>query len=110
MENAVRHAAHVTADLQVLADGSVRIDIADDGPGVPAHLRDDMFAPFFAAQGAANPRPAGTGLGLAIARDIVKAHGGRITLLDRQPQGLIVRLALPKAGTMPQDPPRADTG
>lgn len=50
----------------------IRIDIEDDGPGVPEHLRDSLFLPLVTS------RAEGTGLGLAIARDIVRRHGGNI--------------------------------
>jgi signal transduction histidine kinase len=56
---------------------ATRIIVGDNGPGVPAKARAHLFAPF---QG--NARPGGTGLGLAIAAELVRAHGGSITLLD----------------------------
>lgn len=59
--------------------GRVRITVADTGPGVDPALRDQLFEPF------ATGRPDGTGLGLAIAREMVEAHGGRITLEDNGP-------------------------
>ena len=58
----------------------VEIEIADDGPGVPADLLDRIFSPFFTT------KPQGTGLGLAIVRKIVDAHDGRIDV-SVGPQG-----------------------
>jgi signal transduction histidine kinase len=52
------------------------IDVIDDGPGLPADLRERLFEPFAAG------RKGGTGLGLAIVRDLVQAHGGTIRVLD----------------------------
>ena len=51
---------------------AVVVDVADDGPGVPAELTDRIFNPFFTT------KPQGSGLGLAIVRKIVDAHDGRI--------------------------------
>jgi signal transduction histidine kinase len=56
-----------------------RLHVSDSGPGVPEALRAHLFEPF------ATGRADGTGLGLAIAREIVEAHGGRLTLVDSPP-------------------------
>ena len=61
----------------------------DDGPGIPPDRREGAFRPF--ESGAAG----GTGLGLTIARDIVRAHGGEITLEDSPLGGLRARVLLP---------------
>jgi signal transduction histidine kinase len=58
-------------------DGSrVRIEIEDDGPGVPASIRDQLFEPFFTTK----PVGEGTGLGLAVCRGLVESAGGEIDL------------------------------
>lgn len=59
------------------AERATRMIVGDNGPGVPDKARAHLFTPF---QG--NARPGGTGLGLAIAAELVRAHGGQITLLD----------------------------
>ena len=54
------------------ADAEMRsIEVADNGPGLPAKVREHLFQPF---QGSS--RVGGTGLGLAIARDLMRGHGG----------------------------------
>lgn len=58
-------------------NGAVRIVVSDTGPGLPANVRQHLFQPF---QGAG--RPGGTGLGLAIAAELVRAHGGTLSLMD----------------------------
>ena len=58
----------------------------DDGPGIPAASREDVFKPFFRLDEARNIDQSGTGLGLSIVRDIAHAHGGNVTLSD-SPQG-----------------------
>ncbi len=46
----------------------------DNGPGIPASIKDKIFQPFFTTK----PTGSGTGLGLSLSYDIVKAHGGEI--------------------------------
>lgn len=70
--------------------GRVTIRIEDDGPGLPDKARERLFQPF-----AASSREGGTGLGLVIARDIVRAHGGDIELVDTGPEGTAFRLDVP---------------
>ena len=70
------------------------VTVDDDGPGIPADLREDVFKPFLRLDDARNQDEGGTGLGLAIARDIARSHGGEITLGDSPMGGLraIVRV------------------
>lgn len=89
VDNARRHAHRVTLAAARLTERSVQVTVDDDGPGIPAAKREDMFKPF--ASGAAG----GTGLGLTIARDIVRAHGGEIVLEDSPLGGLRARVRLP---------------
>lgn len=68
----------------------------DAGPGIPVHLREDVFKPFHRLDSSRNQDIEGTGLGLTIARDIVQSHGGTLKL-DTSPQGglrLIITLPL----------------
>ena len=64
--------------------------MADDGPGIAVRARDDLFQPF-----AGSARDGGTGLGLVIARDVMRAHGGEITLVQSGNEGTTFRLELP---------------
>lgn len=72
-------------------DGSVVLTVADTGEGVPEPLRERMFEPFVTTREGRG----GTGLGLAISRDIVRAHGGSITVRDNQPRGTVVEVVFP---------------
>jgi signal transduction histidine kinase len=95
VENAVRFAAEIMIRLRVSPD-TVTIEIEDDGPGICDARKDVMLEPFVRGDDARNmDETAGFGLGLSIARSIVLAHGGELSLNDRQPHGLIVRIQLP---------------
>ncbi|HXW41147.1 MAG TPA: ATP-binding protein [Xanthobacteraceae bacterium] len=71
------------------------VTIDDDGPGIPANLREDVFKPFLRLDDARNQDEGGTGLGLAIARDIARSHGGDITLGDSPLGGLRATVRVP---------------
>jgi signal transduction histidine kinase len=95
VENAVRFGAEAAIRLTV-APEILTIDIEDDGPGISDAQKDSMLEPFVRGDDARNMDEAsGFGLGLSIAHAIVLAHGGELTLHDRQPHGLIVRIQLP---------------
>jgi len=92
--NAVRYAAHVAVRVGQRAD-AVEILIDDDGPGIPAAKRDDVFRAFMRIETSRNPETGGVGLGLTIARDVARSHGGDIQLDDSPLGGLRVRMLLP---------------
>ena len=69
--------------------------VDDDGPGIPAELREDVFKPFFRVDEARNVDGGGTGLGLAIARNIARSHGGDIILGESPLGGLRATVRLP---------------
>jgi signal transduction histidine kinase len=102
VENAVRFGAEATIRLKVSPD-IVTIEVEDDGPGISDERKDVMLEPFARGDDARNmDGAAGFGLGLSIARSIVLAHGGELSLNDRQPRGLIVRIQLPVRQQSPQ--------
>ncbi len=71
------------------------IEIADTGPGVPPSVRAQLFTPF-----SDSARAGGSGLGLAIAADLVRAHGGTISLVtDAEDEGARFRIVLPPRPT-----------
>jgi len=71
------------------------VTVDDDGPGIPTHLREDVFKPFLRLDDARNQDEGGTGLGLAIARDIARSHGGDITLGESPLGGLRAAVRVP---------------
>jgi signal transduction histidine kinase len=95
VENAVRFGAEATIRLRTSPD-QVTIDVEDDGPGISDAQKNNMLEPFVRGDDARNMDEAsGFGLGLSIANAIVLAHGGALSLHDRQPHGLVARIQLP---------------
>jgi signal transduction histidine kinase len=95
VENSVRFGAMATIRLRASPD-SVTIEVEDDGPGISDARKDVMLEPFVRGDDARNmDETTGFGLGLSIARAIVLAHGGKLSLNDRAPHGLIVCIQLP---------------
>jgi signal transduction histidine kinase len=88
--NAFESGAQRVAVAALPQHGRIAIEVADDGPGLPPKARANLFQPF-----TGSARRGGTGLGLAIAREIMRAHGGDITLVDSGAQGTVFRLSLP---------------
>jgi signal transduction histidine kinase len=95
VENAVRFGTEAAIRLRMSSD-IVTIDIEDDGPGISDARKDVVLEPFVRGDDARNmDEAAGFGLGLSIAHAIVLADGGELSLNDRQPRGLMVRIRLP---------------
>jgi two-component system osmolarity sensor histidine kinase EnvZ len=89
VDNACRHAKTVRVSVEQ-TERAVIVAVDDNGPGIPADRRENVFRPFESGS------HGGTGLGLTIARDIARAHGGDITLSDSPLGGLSARLRLPR--------------
>jgi two-component system osmolarity sensor histidine kinase EnvZ len=95
ISNAVRYADKVelTADK---TDEQLLLHIDDNGPGIPADKRDQVFQPFVRLEDARTQNEGGsTGLGMSIARDIIHSHGGAITLSDSPLGGLRATIQIP---------------
>jgi signal transduction histidine kinase len=94
VQNAVRHGVRATIHIE---DGpQLILRVCDEGPGIPEDMLEKVFEPFFRLEQSRNRDTGGTGLGLSIARDIAQAHGGSLSLHNRQSGGLEARLALPR--------------
>ena len=86
-----KEAAAVT--LSLLEDErSIRIRVADNGPGIPPSLRQKIFLPFVS-----EGRESGVGLGLTLAQQIAQEHGGSITLDESSEGDTVFTINLPKA-------------
>lgn len=104
LANLVDNAAHATGgtgrvDVEVSwsPDGGSRVEVRDDGPGVPAADRERIFERLVRLDEARGHRTGGAGLGLPIARGIVAAHGGTLTCEAPPPgaTGAVFRVVLP---------------
>jgi len=96
--NLVSNAARHARSMAIVGHRDHRwltVTVDDDGPGIPAHLREEVFKPFLRLDDARNQNEGGTGLGLAIARDIARSHGGDITLSDSPMGGLRASVRVP---------------
>ncbi|HEY7623066.1 MAG TPA: ATP-binding protein [Solirubrobacteraceae bacterium] len=96
LANALKHAPQRgIVRCTVAANGDrLRIEVADNGPGVADGLRKEIFERYRQGAGSA-ARPGGSGLGLAIVRDLVSLHGGMVTLADAPEGGALFAVDLP---------------
>jgi signal transduction histidine kinase len=90
--NAVEAGARKLAFSASRERGTVSVEIADNGPGLPPRATENLFRPFFGSA-----RPGGSGLGLAIARELMRGQGGEIALIETTGAGTIFRLTMPAA-------------
>ncbi|WDT89310.1 HAMP domain-containing protein [Streptomyces sp. SCSIO-PteL053] len=96
LDNAQRHAESSVA-VSVAADGrGVRVEVRDDGAGVPEDERERIFERFVRLDDARSRDDGGAGLGLAIARDVAARHGGTLTVHRADEGGAAFRLWLPR--------------
>jgi signal transduction histidine kinase len=93
LRNAIRATAGVTDPIVTLAlsreaTGHCRIEVRDNGPGIPPDRREDVFLPFYTTH------KGGSGVGLSFARQVALAHGGSICALDSPEGGANIRMVI----------------
>jgi two-component system osmolarity sensor histidine kinase EnvZ len=96
--NLVSNAARFAKSIAISGHRDHRyltITVDDDGSGIPADKREDVFKPFLRLDDARNQDEGNSGLGLSIARDIARTHGGDITLSDSPMGGLRATVRVP---------------
>ena len=95
MINAATHGVRAEVSVQNGHNGTARVLIEDEGPGIPPSLLGQVFEPFFRADPARRQTRPGAGLGLTIAREIVRRAGGDIQIANKPDHGLTQLVELP---------------
>ncbi|MDQ1460179.1 MAG: hypothetical protein QOI08_1663 [Actinomycetota bacterium] len=98
VENAVRHSppqGTITVRAAGTPDGGARLEVSDEGPGIPDSEVSRVFERFYRADSARSSSDGGAGLGLAIARWIVELHGGSIRVARNEPHGCRMIATIP---------------
>jgi two-component system, OmpR family, sensor kinase len=101
LDNAAHHTPpHSRVELSLrVEDGDAVVEVADDGAGVPAEMREQIFSRFVRGTGPADTaQGTGTGLGLAIVSAVAKSHGGSVEVSDSASGGALFRAHIPLAG------------
>jgi PAS domain S-box-containing protein len=98
--NAVKYAPpHTGICLSAARTGDyVRVDVSDEGPGIPVDEIPHLFQPFRRGNDSRMQGIKGAGLGLAISKGLIEAHGGKIWLQEHDGPGTIISFTLPVAG------------
>ena len=103
LRNALRHTDPERGVILRLERGrgrkQVHLSVRDFGPGLPETELEKIFEPFYRVQESRDRGSGGHGLGLSIAANAVRRHGGRITALNADDGGLVVRISLPLEDT-----------
>lgn len=97
MENAVKYNVpngKVAVDIGE-SDQAIWITVSDTGIGISVEQKPHIFDPFFRVDKSRSREMGGSGLGLALVSRIVAQHGGRVSVEDNVPQGLVVRVDFP---------------
>ncbi|MBA4751782.1 MAG: hypothetical protein H2055_06095, partial [Sphingopyxis sp.] len=94
--NALRFGTEIEVRLRS-GDRRIEIEVADDGPGIPEHQREEAIQPFARLDSARARNTGGFGLGLSIVDRIARMHGGSLELGQSHLGGLAARLRLPAA-------------
>jgi signal transduction histidine kinase len=93
LRNSIRATADLSQPIVVLAlarepGGQFRIEVRDNGPGIPEDRREDIFLPFYTTH------KGGSGVGLSFARQVALAHGGSICALEAAEGGANIRVVV----------------
>ncbi len=94
IDNAIKYAQNVKIELKK-NNNNIVIFIDDDGPGIKKKDYDNVFKPFFKIDKSRGDSKSSVGLGLSIASDVIRSHGGNITLEKSPMNGLRVKVFLP---------------
>jgi signal transduction histidine kinase len=98
LDNAVRHASHEVRVALTEEAGQAVLTVDDDGPGIPVEQRDEVFQRFTRLDASRDRHDGGVGLGLAIVADVVRSHGGTVSVGDSPIGGARMTVRLPAGG------------
>lgn len=105
LENAVKYTpvgSHVEVRVRP-QDGRVRIEVADDGPGIEARHRSRVFERFYRVDAGRSREKGGTGLGLSIVKNLVQSMSGTVGVHPNEPRGSVFWFELPVAHDREED-------
>jgi len=94
IDNSIKYSNNILISLKKSAN-SIIIIIDDDGPGIPKNERENVFKPFYKINKSRSDSKSSVGLGLSIASDIIRSHGGNISLETSPANGLRTKIFLP---------------
>ena len=90
VQNAIDHGGQRgSINIEIARNGT--IEVSDDGPGVPSAERDQIFEPFYRV----HPRERGAGLGLNLVREVMRHHGGHVSVFESPTGGAVFQLVIP---------------
>jgi signal transduction histidine kinase len=96
LENAIKYAdGRPEIEVRLSQEkNNVTLEFADNGPGIPDNEKKRIFEKFYRIGSEETRKTKGTGLGLFIVQQVVKAHGGRLQVLDNQPKGTVFKIVI----------------
>ena len=94
IDNSIKYSTNILISLKKSANNIIII-IDDDGPGIPENERENVLKPFYKIDKSRSGSKSNVGLGLSIASDIIRSHGGNISLERSPTNGLRVTIYLP---------------
>ena len=100
LENAVKYSP-VGEDIDITlssAEGEVTVTVEDRGPGIPEVERERIWEPYYRSLNDQNKSVGGTGIGLSVVGELVRLHGGRVGVTDREGGGSRFAIDLPVCG------------
>ena len=94
INNALNYGDEINISLKKSLNNII-LFVDDNGPGIPNNEKENVLKPFYKIDKSRNESKSGVGLGLSIASDIIRSHGGNLSLMESPQKGLRVKISLP---------------